>query len=239
MADHRADHPPADAAAWWHTRLADDDDVHAALRRVAEAGCHLLSSCQAASVTIIELGRPVTVVSTGDAALAADSAQYDVDDGPCLAAARHEQVVLIDDVAVDDRWPHFGRAALAEGFRASLSIPLRLGVTGRGGLNLYGDRPGAFTEDDQDVATGFAAQASVVVANAQAYWAAFDATRNLTLALERRAVIEQAKGVLIARHGFSDDDAFDELRRRSQATNRKLRAIAAEVVDQARRDGHR
>ena len=50
-------------------------------------------------------------------------------------------------------------------------------------------------------------------------------------------MIEQAKGVLIARHGYSDDDAFSELQRRSQAANRKLRAIAIEVVEQARQDG--
>ena len=237
MSDDGADPQPASTLAWWHTRLTDDDNVHAALRRVADAGRHLLSNCQAASVTIIELGRPLTVASTGDAALAADFAQYDVDDGPCLTAARHQRTVLIDDVTADDRWPAFRAAALAEGFRSSLSVPLNLGSSERGGLNMYGDQPGAFTDHDQDLATGFAAQASIVVANAQAYWAAFDATRNLTAALESRAVIEQAKGILIARHGISDDDAFDELRRRSQAANRKLRVIAAELVEAARRDG--
>jgi AmiR/NasT family two-component response regulator len=56
----------------------------------------------------------------------------------------------------------------------------------------------------------------------------------LAIALESRAVIEQAKGVLIAGHGFSDDEAFDELRRRSQATNRKLHDVASAVVDEAR-----
>ena len=115
-------------------------------------------------------------------------------------------------MTVDDRWPAVRDAALAEGFKASLSMPLNLGATGRGGVNMYGDQPGAFTAHDQGLATGFAAQASIVVANAHAYWAAFDATKNLTVALESRAIIEQAKGVLIARHGLSDDDAFDELR---------------------------
>src|SRR5215207_7721047 len=98
MSDDRAEPQPTSTVAWWHTRLTDDDNVRAALRRVADAGCHLLSNCQAASVTIIELGRPLTVVSTADAALAADSAQYVVDDGPCLTAARQQHVVLIDDI---------------------------------------------------------------------------------------------------------------------------------------------
>jgi len=42
--------------------------------------------------------------------------------------------------------------------------------------------------------------------------------------------------VLIARHGYSDGDAFDELRRRSQAANRKVRDLATEVVARARRE---
>ena len=69
MPDDGPTRSPPSTLAWWHTRLTDDDNLHAALRRVADAGCHLLSNCQAASVTIIELGRPLTVASTGDAAL--------------------------------------------------------------------------------------------------------------------------------------------------------------------------
>jgi len=233
----RAEETATGTVAWWYTRLTDDENLQAALRRVAEAGCQLLSNCQAASVTVIEQGRPVTVVSTADIALAVDAAQYKVDDGPCLSAARLQRIILIDDVAADDRWPMFRDAAIDEGVRASLSIPLKLGSAAQGGLNLYGDQPGAFADDDQDLAVGFAAQASIVIANAQAYWAAFDSTKNLTAALDSRAVIEQAKGVLIARHGLSDDEAFTQLRRRSQDANRKLRAIAAEIVEQARQDG--
>ena len=73
-----------------------------------------------------------------------------------------------------------------------------------------------------------------MVSNVQAYWAAFEMTRNLTRAMESRVVIEQAKGVLIGRHGLSDDESFDRLRGRSQTENRKLRDIAVELVEQAR-----
>jgi hypothetical protein len=59
----------------------------------------------------------------------------------------------------------------------------------------------------------------------------------LRLALESRAVIEQAKGVLMATAGCSADEAFELLRRQSQHENRKLRDIAAEVVAAQRRAG--
>jgi GAF domain-containing protein len=219
-----------------HTRIVDDHNLQAALRRVAQAGCQLLSNCEAASITIIERGRPTTVSSTSDAAMIVDRAQYDANDGPCLTAAREERVIGIDDITDEHHWTGFRDAALEQGLVASLSLPLFLSGDTRGGLNIYGAKLGAFSEDDERLATAFSAQASVVVANAQAYWAAFDATEHLTIALERRAVIEQAKGVLIARHGYSDAEAFAELRHRSQHANRKLREIAVDVVEQARRE---
>jgi GAF domain-containing protein len=231
----RPDPPPDDVNASLHTRIVDDRNLQGALHRVASAGCQLLSNCEAASITIIERGRPSTISSTSEIAVIVDHAQYDANDGPCLTAAREERLIRIDDLTGEHHWATFRDGALAEGFHSSLSLPLVLGGAAQGGLNVYGTEPGAFSEDDERIATAFAAQASVVVANAQAYWAAFDATQNLTIALQSRAVIEQAKGVLITHHGYSDDEAFNELRRRSQDANRKLREIAIEVVEEARR----
>jgi len=79
----------------------------------------------------------------------------------------------------------------------------------------------------------FALQASVVLANAQAFWAAQHLAEQLENALTSRAVIEQAKGVLLARTGCSLDEAFDLLRAASQNQNRKLRDVAADVVKSA------
>jgi AmiR/NasT family two-component response regulator len=71
-----------------------------------------------------------------------------------------------------------------------------------------------------------------VVANAVAYWTAVESSVNLTAAMEHRGVIEQAKGILMALHHCGPEEAFDLLRRRSQAENRKLRDIAIELVAQ-------
>ncbi|MGR6963522.1 ANTAR domain-containing protein [Geodermatophilus sp. URMC 61] len=54
-------------------------------------------------------------------------------------------------------------------------------------------------------------------------------------ALESRAVIDQAKGILMGRHGISGDAAFDLLAKQSQLANRKLRDIAADLVDEVQR----
>jgi PAS domain S-box-containing protein len=54
-------------------------------------------------------------------------------------------------------------------------------------------------------------------------------------AMENRAVIEQAKGMLIAAHGCSPDEAFQMLSAHSQRTNRKVREVATAMVEGARR----
>jgi AmiR/NasT family two-component response regulator len=53
----------------------------------------------------------------------------------------------------------------------------------------------------------------------------------MRLAMESRAVIEQAKGVLMAQRHVDAEQAFEMLREASQRYNRKLREIAAGIVD--------
>jgi GAF domain-containing protein len=240
MSSTSSDGPPDGFPALSRWRVTDDEDLTDGLRKVAQAGRDLLANCSAASVTIIERSRASTAACTDEIADVLDMVQYDAGEGPCLSAAREQRVVRIDDTRSDDRWPTFAGAAAQRGVLSSLSIPLVLAGDERaGGLNIYGEPAGAFSADDEKLATAFAAQASAVVSNVQAYWTVFEMTRHLTRAMESRAVIEQAKGVLIARHGFGDEESFDMLRGRSQTENRKLRDIAAELVEQARKHAAR
>ena len=53
-------------------------------------------------------------------------------------------------------------------------------------------------------------------------------------AMASRAVIEQAKGVLMGRHSIDETVAFELLRRQSQEQNLKLRTLAAQIVGEVR-----
>ncbi|PQP14766.1 ANTAR domain-containing protein [Rhodococcus opacus] len=55
--------------------------------------------------------------------------------------------------------------------------------------------------------------------------------RDLRTAMETRAVIEQAKGILMGQRGCGPDEAFRLLTSLSQSTNRKVRDVAAALVD--------
>jgi hypothetical protein len=55
----------------------------------------------------------------------------------------------------------------------------------------------------------------------------------LRAALATRGVIEQAKGILMARHGYDAETAFKELAQRSTHQRTKVRQIAERLVHEA------
>ncbi len=59
----------------------------------------------------------------------------------------------------------------------------------------------------------------------------FSEYQSLQGAFGRRALIEQAKGILMARHSIGSDEAFARLRDHSQHNGRKLSDVAAAVVE--------
>lgn len=75
--------------------------------------------------------------------------------------------------------------------------------------------------------------ARALTRNALAYERAGQEVAELRVALESRVVIEQAKGVLIGRHGCSPEEAFAELRTIARSSRRPLREVAFEVVQDA------
>jgi AmiR/NasT family two-component response regulator len=80
--------------------------------------------------------------------------------------------------------------------------------------------------------------AYIVDADAEALQSAIDITlqrfaeyQNLQGAFGRRAVIEQAKGILMASHSIDQERAFEMLRSHSQHNGRKLIDVAEAIVE--------
>jgi AmiR/NasT family two-component response regulator len=61
-------------------------------------------------------------------------------------------------------------------------------------------------------------------------------TAQLQSALNSRAVIEQAKGVLIGQQGLSAHAAYEQIRAQARAERRKIAVVAAELVTGAVRE---
>jgi GAF domain-containing protein len=210
--------------------LVDEDDLPGRLDRVAWLAARSIPDCDSAGVTLVTDGEPMTAAATDERTLAVDIAQYKIGDGPCLRAYRTGTVqrIVVEEAAA--LFPEFAAAARDGGVRSFLAAPLMVRTDGIGALNLYSTEPHGFAALDEAVVVLFAAQAAVAVANSRLYQSAQTLSAQLAEAMASRAVIEQAKGVLMAVRSVDENTAFDLLRRTSQAENRKLRQIAAEVV---------
>jgi GAF domain-containing protein len=202
------------------------------LQTVADLTKQVMPGNPEASVCLLVKGRPITVVSTGPLATDLDETQYDKGHGPCLHAARTGELTEIADTRADDRWPDYLPRAVEHGNLSSLSVPLAIAQEQQvtGALNIYARRPDAFDSDSRAVATRFAPYAAVAAGNLYAYQGARDMADNLQLALESRAVIDQAKGILMERYKLTADRAFQLLARVSMDSNRKVRDIADDLV---------
>jgi GAF domain-containing protein len=150
--------------------------------------------------------------------------------GPVAETARYGEARRIDDADSEQRWPAACAEMAAAGYASCLALPLRTDQKPGGALVVYGRERDAFATSALDLAHLFAAQGGVALRNASAYRNCRELVSNLHTAMESRAVIEQAKGILVAEQGCDPDTAFKELSRISQNSNRKVRDIAADLV---------
>jgi GAF domain-containing protein len=204
------------------------------LLRVSEITMEAMPRAHMAGITMLgEDGKPRTGIFTDQNAPQIDSAQYASGKGPCLDSWREARVIRLDDMEkAATEYPDFAAAAQQHGIHSTLSLPLVAGEESVGALNLYSRVSEGFTTDDEEVGQELAAAAAIVLVNASAYWEASQLSQQLGEAMRSRAVIEQAKGILMARSPqLSADDAFELLRKASQRENVKLRDIAQRIVE--------
>jgi GAF domain-containing protein len=214
--------------------LAGDDDLTTMLTKLALVAVESIPGGDVASITMLRQGTPTTPVFTDKLAAELDETQYRLGDGPCLAAIRHRGVETVD-TASEARWPAFAAAARDMRVVGVLSVPLVHGEAAVGGLNVYSRTTSTFDDAARETACLFADQLGVAAANATAFADAFELAQQLQQAMESRAVIEQAKGIIMAQSNVGPDEAFEILRTASQHQNRKLRAIATDIVERRSR----
>jgi GAF domain-containing protein len=212
-----------------------DRSLEEVLTDITAIAARGIPGAEASSITLLRADRAFTAAHSGEMALAADELQYEHGYGPCMDAGRGGVLLRIDDMRTERRWPDYVAHVLAAtDVLSSLSVPLPYQGSSIGALNNYSTKPGAFASPESlRAGTDVAEVIAVAVANADAHAQLFDQARNMRVAMESRAVIEQAKGVLMAQRRVDAEQAFEILREASQRYNRKLRDIAAGIVESA------
>ncbi len=231
-----SDTPIGESLAAISQFFVGDHTVEETLGRVADLAVEAIDPADLAGMTMLIEGRERTGVFTDPDAVEIDQAQYDTGDGPCLHAFHTGEAVWIRSTAADGPFPAFRAAAAAHGMQSTLSLPMVAADVSVGALNLYSKELDGFSAADERTGATFARHAAVVLVNTQAYWDAHTLSSRMQEAMEFRAIIEQAKGILMAAQRCSADEAFDLLVAASQRENVKLRVIAQRIVDRTAAD---
>jgi hypothetical protein len=192
----------------------------------------------AATVSARHNGNYATVVATDQRFIALDDAQYATGQGPCLEALHGVESVTVADASADDRWTHFSNTAAHLGIHSTLSIHLPVDAAAvAGSLNLYSRRRMELGDAQVRTALPYAEQLAAAILSVDAYRSAARLARDMVEAMRSRAVIEQAKGILMADQQITADEAFQQLTKLSQRTNTKLRDVALRLVTERSEGG--
>jgi GAF domain-containing protein len=188
-------------------------------------------------VTIVDERGRRSSGNTDERVRQVDALQYELDEGPCLTAAGTRELIRMDDLAADPRWPRWSAAAARLGVRAAMSAPMVAGDASLGALKVYADEPGTFDAAAEHRLRLFAAQSAIFVAHLRTQERAerlSDAMRN---AIRGRDAISMAKGLLMGRDAVDEETAFRSLLARAHQDGTSLARAAQAVVQSAVRRG--
>lgn len=211
--------------------LNREESVGQLLQRLAELALHVISELDDVSVTLVQEGKPHTVAFTGSLAVFLDERQYERGFGPCLDVAVAGGTITVDTADLADSvYPDFARAAASRGITHTVSVGMPIPQRTVGALNMYSRAGHPLSAESLTLAETFAGYGAVVLANAALYHSAVDEAQHMQTAMQTRAVIEQAKGILMITRRCTSEEAFVMLTRASQNQNRKLHDVAADLV---------
>jgi GAF domain-containing protein len=212
--------------------LVDDYDVIDLLDRLVGHSVQLLPADAAGILLADPHGALRLVASSNEQTEWIELMQLQADQGPCVECFRTGAPVSITDL--DDaapRWPRLA-AALADqnSYRSVHALPLRLRGEAIGAMNLFHHQPGPLPATDLELGQALADVATIGILQERAIRHGEVVTEQLQAALNRRVIIEHAKGVLAQQGTLTTETAFDRLRRYSRGHDLLLGEVARRVV---------
>jgi GAF domain-containing protein len=213
---------------------ADPDVIDGALRLIVELARISIGGADGVSVSLQRNGVLSTVAASDQTIMAMDADQYATGQGPCVDASIKGHWFHAESLDAETRWPAFTPQARGLGIKAILSSPLRAFNKPVGALNIYSRTTGSFEVKDQEAATVFAQQASVILSDARADVSDTQMAIRFQDALWSRKVISLAEGIIMEREGIDEREAFSALLRLALDQGVPLREEAEAMVRSAK-----
>ncbi len=209
---------------------APDPTGSKAIRQLADLVARRVPACSGASAALWRDGEVVTMAASDPDVAALTSLQIETREGPLIECLRSQEPEGCADTLAGDRWPEFTAAALSRGVRCCACLVREFDETVVS-LTLYSVRPRSLDPAKLPLASLLAAFGAAGVANASRYGDAARTASQLQGAVEARAVVDQAKGILMHALGCDAVEAFERLRHISQTQHIKLTEVARRLVE--------
>lgn len=206
-------------------------DLDELLHRLMRQATTVVDAVGAGIMLTGEDGRLGFVAASEQMVVEAERHQNLVREGACHEAHATNEVVVVDDLTTETRWPDYTPRVLGLGLRSVLGVPMNAHGHTIGVINIYRDHPTRWSADDIGTAEILASMGAGYLLNANQLRAQHALAEQLEAAIESRDVIGQAKGLIMAQTGVHADAAFELLRSMSQQQNRKLRDLAQMLVE--------
>jgi len=224
-----------------HRVLRELDDLRYAAGNLDEAlqrivqSTHGLFAVDGAGLMLVDPDQLLRNVAVSDERVHdLEGLQIEHGEGPCVDAFEQKAMADADDLAGEDRWPLFSEAAVGRGMRAVLASPIPYNQHAIGVVVVFSADVRPWSPEGKLALIAFTDLAALTIANTMQSEERGELAEQLQHALDSRVVIEQAKGVLVARTGSSEREAFERLRRQARDQRRPVVDVAAEVIRTAR-----
>jgi ANTAR domain len=200
------------------------------LNQLVVQAARQVPGCSGAAAVLWRDGEPGALAASHPSLPELVEVQLRCGRGPVLDALSGGEPADCPDTLDESRWPEYADAALRQGVRCSLTLAHWSGAEAVC-LSLFGARPRTLGPGSVAAAGGLVAYGGAAVGMATEYGEAQRAVRQLRDGAESRAVVDQAKGVLMHALGCSADEALQRMRQISQARNMKVTDVAARIID--------
>jgi GAF domain-containing protein len=207
--------------------------VEEALDRVVESA-DALFGVDGTTLMLVDRDQVLRNLAASDRRAALlEELQAEHGEGPCVDAFDDKQPVSADDLAREARWPAFAPDAARRHLLAVLASPIPYSEQAVGVVAVFAAEPHPWTEAEREAIVAFTDLVALLILNAMEATERGRLAAELQVALDSRVVIEQAKGVLVGRHGLTTRQAFERLRRQARDQRRPLPEVARAVVSAA------
>jgi GAF domain-containing protein len=208
-------------------------DFEAALEQVVQSA-DALFGVDGTALMLVDRDQVLRNLAASDGrAVLLEDLQAEHGEGPCVDAFDAKAPVWSDDLGREERWPRFAAAAARSRLLAVLASPVPYSDQAVGVLAVFAASPHRWTKAEREAIVAYTELVAVLIVNAMEARERGRLAGELQGALDSRVAIEQAKGVLVGRHGLTTRQAFERLRRLARDQRRPLAEVARAVVGAA------